>query len=131
MKKRELITYQQRIGVDKILSDGKVYPEGVERKRKMLASGEDIGEVLVIKHPSENIFAVLDGHHAFEAYREEGVKEIECSVIPDYVGPLFYITKRGGFQPSPTYTKYVRVPFKEAKDYLKVFFQEPEKLRKK
>jgi hypothetical protein len=131
MKKLNLIAYQQRIGVEKIISDGKVYPEGVERKRKMLASGECIGDVLVIKHPSQDLFAVLDGHHALEAYRMEGAKEIECSVIPDYIGPLFYITKRGGFQPGPKYTEYVRVPFKEAKEYLREFLMEPEKLKQK
>ncbi|MFH1229180.1 MAG: hypothetical protein V1678_02015 [Candidatus Aenigmatarchaeota archaeon] len=131
MRKIEIIkTYKEIISMENIVSDGKVYEAGVERKVKMLASGEDIGDVSVVKHPKENIFAVMNGHHAYEAFKRFGTEQIECSVIPDSVGPLFYLTERGLLQPSPLFTEYVRVPFKEMKEYLKLFLIEPEKLKK-
>jgi hypothetical protein len=132
MRKIEIIkTYREIINMENIVSDGKVYEEGVERKRKMLASGEDIGEIKLVRHPTENLYAVLDGHHSYEAHRRTGTKRLECSVIPDAIGPLFYLTKKGKLQPGPDFTKYVRVPFKEMQEYLTVFMMEPARLKKK
>lgn len=122
---------RQRIGTDSIVSDGKVSEEGVERKRNMLRNGEYIGDVLVVKHPNSNVYAVLDGHHAFEAYKAEGVREIECLVIDDPIGVLFELTKEGKLQPGSKYTQYVRVPFKKSEEYLKEFIEDPEKMLKK
>jgi hypothetical protein len=123
--------HREKIGTEFIVSDGKVFDEGVERKRNMLKNGEDIGDVLVVKHPKSHVYAVLDGHHAFEAYKSEGVKEIECLVIDDHIGLLFELTKEGRLQPGSKYTQYVRVPFKKSEEYLKEFFEDPEKMLKK
>jgi hypothetical protein len=68
---------------------------------------------VVVKHPHENLYAVVDGHHRFFAQIEFGVTTINCAVIPDFIGFMFYLTKDGWLQPPPTFTKHVRVPLLE------------------
>ena len=121
--------YREKIDLRYIVSDRKVSERGVKRKREKIKSGEDVGEIRVVKHPKKYLFAILDGHHGYEAIKEEGIKEIECSVIPDSIGPLFYFTEKGMLQPHPLFTEYVRIPFNQLKDYLKEFLLEPEKLK--
>lgn len=125
------IIHKEKIDIEFIVSDGKVFNEGVERKKKMLENGEYIGDVLVVRHPKSYVFAVLDGHHAFEAYKSKGVKEIECLVINDPLGFLFDLTRDGKLQPGPKYTQYLRVPFKKSEEYLKEFVENPEKMLKR
>jgi hypothetical protein len=122
--------YAELIDIEKILADDKIYRKGVERYKKMIKSGKDPGTIVVVKHPEEELYAVLNGHHRYWAQKEMGVKEIKCAVVHDFIGPLFHLTKDGYLQPSPLYTQYIRVPFKKVRKYLEEFLKEPEKLKK-
>ena len=104
--------YKEIIDVEKIVADSKVYPEGVERYKSKMERSEDIGTIVVVKHPKRNLYAVLDGHHRYWAVRYKGVKEMNCAVIPDFLGLLFLLIKEGVFQPTKEFTQYVRVPLK-------------------
>lgn len=118
------------IEIEKIVADKKVYEKGVEDYKQEFMSGKNISLITVVKHPKINLYAVLDGHHRFWAQKELGINRIKCVVIHDFVGPLFYFTKEGYLQPTPLFTKHVRVPFKKLKKFLEEFIREPEKLKK-
>lgn len=117
------------IEIEKIVADKKVYKKGVESYKKEIISGKNIRLITVVKHPKINLYAVLDGHHRFWAQKELGKSRIKCTVIHDFIGPLFFFTKEGYLQPTPLFTEYVRVPFKKLKRFLEEFIKEPEKLR--
>jgi hypothetical protein len=121
--------YAELIDAELIVADEKIYRKGVERYKKMIKLGKDPGTIVVVKHPEENLYAVLNGHHRYWAQKEMGVREIKCAVVYDFIGPLFHLTKEGFLQPSPIYTQYIRVPFKKVKNYLEEFLNEPEKLK--
>lgn len=90
--------YKEAIDADKIVADTKVDYEGVERYRRKIAAGEDIGTIVVVKHPERDLYAVLDGHHRYWGARWEGIKEMDCAVIYDLVGLLFALTSEGSLQ---------------------------------
>lgn len=123
--------YAELIDAELIVADTKVCCEGVERYKIMIESGEDVGTLVIIKHPKENLYTVLDGHHKYWAQKEKEIKKMKCAVVPDFVGLLFFLTKEGLLQPTPVFTQYVRVPFNKAKNYLEQFLYEPEKLKEK
>jgi len=116
--------YKERINAEKIIADMKVYLRGVDRYKEMLKQGKDLGTIIVVKHPREDLFAVLDGHHRFIAQKESGIKEINCAIIGDFSSFLFHMTKDGWFQPSPEITQYLRVPILQFQDDLKKFLKE-------
>jgi hypothetical protein len=82
---------------------------------------------VVIKHPDRELYAVLDGHHRFEAVKKKGLKTIRAAVVDDYTGLGFELTKQGVFQPSAEFTRYIRVPLKRFAEDMRRFFFEPEK----
>ena len=102
--------YSTSLPIDKIVADTKVYPDGIKRYKEMLTVGKQLRPIVVVKHPHENLYAVVDGHHRFFAQLEYGRKNIDCAVIPDFTGFMFNLTKDGWFQPHPTFTKHVRAP---------------------
>jgi len=116
--------YKEKISVDKIIADLKVYRQGVERYKEMLKQGKDLGTIIVLKHPREDFFAVVDGHHRFIAQQESGIKEVDCAIVGDFSSFIFYMTKDGWFQPSPEITQYVRVPILQFQEDLKKFLEE-------
>lgn len=118
------------VDVKKILADSKVYPEGVKMYEDMIRRGEDIGAITLIKHPKEDLYAVLDGHHRFHAYSKMGIERTNCIVVPDPVGFLFTLTKDGMLQPTEEFTKHVRVPFKKLESFLYDFLNRPDELLK-
>lgn len=120
---------EEWINITEIVADKKVYGKGVENYKHSLKSGKDVGSIVVVKHPEKKMYAVLNGHHRYWAQKEMNIKKIKCSVIHDFVGPLFFFTKEGYLQPTPLFTKYVRVPFKKMKKYLEEFLKNPEKLK--
>lgn len=120
--------YKETIDVDKIVADIKVDYEGVERCRRKIEAGEDISTIVVVKHPKEDLYAALDGHHRYWAVRWEELKEMDCAVIYDLVGLLFLLTREGVLQPPIEFTKYVRIPLRRAVSYLNEFLYNPEKL---
>jgi hypothetical protein len=113
--------YAEYISIKKIVADSKVYSEGVKKYENRIRNGDDIGTIIVIKHPKKELYAVLDGHHRYWAQKEMGIKEIKCAVIQDYFGLLFSVTKEGLLQPTKEFTKYLRVPFKKIENYLYEF----------
>jgi len=116
--------YTEKISVDKIITDMKVYRQGVERYKDMLKQRKDLGTIIVLKHPREDIFAVVDGHHRFIAQQEFGIKEVDCAVLGDFSSFIFHMTKDGWFQPSPEITQYFRVPILQFQEDLKKFLEE-------
>ena len=120
---------EEWIDIAEIVADRKVYGKGVEDYIQAIKSGKEVGPLLVVKHPKRNLYAVLDGHHRYWAQKETGVKNVKCTVIRDTVGPLFFFTKEGYLQPTPLFTKYIRVPFRKMKGYLGEFLKNPEKLK--
>lgn len=121
--------HEEWINITEIVADKKVYGKGVENYKHSIKSGKDVGSIVVVKHPEKKMYAVLNGHHRYWAQKEMNIKNIKCSVIHDFVGPLFFFTKEGYLQPTPLFTKYVRVPFKKMKKYLEEFLKNPEKLK--
>ena len=96
--------------IEKIICDEKIDSEYVKSLRKVDAS--KLKPIVVIKHPKQELYAVLDGHHRLEAAKHSGVKSIKAAVVDDYTGLGFELTKQGVFQPSAEFTRYIRVPFK-------------------
>jgi len=113
--------YAEDISIEKIVADSKIYSEGVKRYENKIRHGEDIGTIIVIKHPKKELYAVLDGHHRYWAQKEMGIKKIKCAVIRDHLGLLFSATEEGLLQPTKEFTKYVRVPFKKIENHLYEF----------
>jgi len=113
--------YRMNINVEKIIADKKVYREGVERYKNILKSGKEIGTLVVVKHPKEDLYAVLDGHHRFWAFKEMEFDKIKCAVIQDSLGILFNLTKDGHLQPMPEFTQYFIVPMKKFEEQLNEF----------
>jgi len=102
--------YAVRIPVKKIVADRKVTEEGVERYKRLYKDKGDVGTIIVVRHPKKDLYAVLDGHHRFWALKELGARTIKCAVIQDYYGLTFLMTKRGFYQPTPEFTKHLRIP---------------------
>jgi hypothetical protein len=113
--------YAEIIGIGKIVADSKVYSSGVKRYEDKIRHGEDVGTIIVIRHPKKDLYAVLDGHHRYWAQKRMGAKKIKCAVIRDHVGLLFSATEDGLLQPTKEFTKYVRVPYKKIENYLYKF----------
>ena len=121
--------HSEDIPVVKIVAAKKVYKEGVERYKRLIKKGGDIGTLIVVKHPKKELYAVLDGHHRFWAAKELGRKTIKCAVVVDYYGLTFHLTKKGFYQPAPDFTKRLRVPIlrwgEEMVKYLEEFKENP------
>jgi hypothetical protein len=121
--------YLKQLPLEKIVADTKVYRQGVERYKEKIAKGEDIPPIIVVKHPTKDIYAVLDGHHRYYAYVELGKKEVECALAGDFSRVIFYMTQHGLFQPHSEITKHIRVPalrFNEnVKQFLSDFSKDP------
>jgi hypothetical protein len=106
--------------VDKIVCDENIDYEYVQK----LAVEMDVSKltpIVVIKHPDKELYAVLDGHHRFKAARLKGLKKIKAAIVDDYVGLGFEFTRQGVFQPSPEFTRYVRLPLKRFIEYMQNF----------
>jgi len=120
--------YKELIATELIVADEKVHYDGVKRYKDKIESGQDVGTIIVVKHPRKKLYAVLDGHHRYWAQKELGRSKIQCAVVQDFIGILFFFTKEGLLQPTPLFTKYIRIPFEKVKNYLELFLNEPEKL---
>ncbi len=47
--------------------------------------------IFVVKHPRKKLFAFLDGHHRYYAYKELGLKYISSAQAGDYSKASFFI----------------------------------------
>lgn len=123
--------YKEELPVDRIVTDRKVVDDGVSHYHERFEKGHRPKPLVVIKHPKEDMYAVLDGHHRFEAMKRVGLVEVPAVVVDAYVKPVFNMTKKGYFQPTPAVTKYVRIPFKKFAAYMKQFLDDPWQLLSK
>jgi len=114
--------------VDRIVCDGKVDEGHVERILEDCDDPSKLKPIVVIKHPRQDVYAVLDGHHRFSAARRRGARTVRAAVVDDYVGLGFEFTKRGVFQPVPLFTRHVRVPAKRLARYMERFLKEPREM---
>ena len=103
--------YTVNLPFDKIVSDNIVDNEYVRRLAKKDTSKFE--PILVIKHPNAELYTVLDGHHRFKAAKLSGRKTIKAVVVDDFRGLGFEIARRGVFQSSPEFTRYVRLPLRK------------------
>lgn len=113
--------YVVTLPIEKLVADDKVSRQGVELYKQKILSNQEIGPVIVVKHPRKDLYAVLDGHHRFYAYLELGKKEINCAIAGDYSSVVFYLTQHGYFQPSPEVTENLRQPAIRLHQNLKQF----------
>jgi hypothetical protein len=120
--------YSEEIDIHKIVADEKVHWEGVREFEDKIKAGHEIPPIIVFKHPKRMEYAVLNGHHRFWALKRLGREKIVCVVVEDISGLGFHLTKRGVFQPTPNFTKYVRVPAKRFQAYMQEFLSDPEKM---
>jgi hypothetical protein len=126
--------YVVRLPLEKIVADSKVYLEGVEYYKQKIVNKEEVPLIIVIKHPNKELYAVLDGHHRYYAYFELGFTEIDCALAGDYSSVIFYLTKRGIFQPHSKITQHLRVPalqfHENLEQFLADFQKHPDPLKK-
>jgi uncharacterized ParB-like nuclease family protein len=120
--------YKEKIEISKIVASPKLYKKGVEKYKEKILSGETIKPIVVLKHPHEDYYAVLDGHHRFYAYYELGSKELEVAVIRTRTKFLFNRTKDGWLQPTPRMTKFVHIPAIVLSKYINSFVKNPRKI---
>ncbi len=116
------------IPVENIVSDDKVDEEHVARIGGGGLDPKTMRPIVIIKHPNEEVYSVLDGHHRFRLIQDMGCETIRAAVVDDYVGLGFFLTKKGAFQPTPEFTKYVRIPVKRFVWWMTAFLKDPFKL---
>jgi len=123
--------YLIRLPIEKIIADSKVSPEGVERYKQKIKSGEKVAPIIVVKHPRFEVYAVLDGHHRYYAYLELGKKEVDCALAGDFSSVFFFMTEHGYFQPKAEVREELRRPVplfhENFEEFLKNFLKEPNK----
>lgn len=117
--------HAQELDMDRIVADEKVDREGVERYARMFKEGEEVKPIIVVKHPKDHEYAVLNGHHRFWACKKLGMEKIRAVVVEDMLGLGFHLTKRGVLQPSKEVTRHVRIPAKRFRRYMQEFLKDP------
>jgi predicted ATPase len=118
--------YAVSIPIHCVMSDEKVDEEYV-RSIANVMRGDCFRPIVVIKHPSKDLYAVLDGHHRLAASRLKGAETIMAVIVDDYTGLGFELTRIGAFQPTPLFTRHVRLPIKRLTKYLQSFLKDPER----
>jgi len=119
--------HSQKIDIKKVVAASKLHKQGVERYKKNILDGKTIKPIVVLKHPHEELYAVLDGHHRFYALLELGNTAIDAVVLSSRTKFLFNKTKDGWLQPTPAMTKYIHVPVLVFARYINNFIRNPKK----
>ena len=119
--------YAIELPIDKIVADTKVDNGRVNHFVNIIKQDNSVKAVVVVKHPREDYYAVLDGHHRFWAQKKIGMSTIKSAVVKDLFGLGFHMTKNGLLQPDPKFTKYIRVPLKKFCSYITGFVEDPER----
>jgi hypothetical protein len=117
--------HARELPVHLVVSDDKVDIDYVGSLSTKVTDPKEMRAIVVIKHPREEVYAVLDGHHRYRVHRELGCDTIRAAVVDDYVGLGFHLTRKGAFQPTPKFTKYVRVPMKRFISWMTRFLEDP------
>jgi len=120
--------YKEKIEIKKIVAAPKFYRKGVDKYKEKILAGDSIKPIVVLKHPHEDLYAVLDGHHRFYAFYELGFQEIEAAVIKTNTKFLFNKTKEGWLQPTPKMTRYIHIPAIILGKYVNSFVKNPRKI---
>ncbi|NIP35236.1 MAG: ParB N-terminal domain-containing protein [Thermoplasmata archaeon] len=120
--------HAQDIPVKMVLSDEKVDEDHAARIGDGGFDPKSMRPIVVIMHPKVEAYAVLDGHHRFHIVQGMGFETIRAAVVDDYVGLGFYLTKKGVFQPTPEFTKYIRVPLKRFVWWMTAFLKDPQSI---
>jgi len=121
--------YVEKVDIKKVVAAPKFYKKGVEKYKEKISSGQTVKPIVVLKHPTEDLFAVLDGHHRFYAFLELGFQNIDVAVMRSNKF-LFEKTKDGWLQPTPKMTKYIHIPTIVLSRYVNNFISNPkEKLK--
>jgi len=119
--------YSEKIDVGKIVTVPKFQKKGVERYKEIILSGKPVRPIIVLKHPEQDLYAVLDGHHRFYACLELGFTNIDAVIVRSNKA-LFKLTKNGYLQPTPRMTKFIHVPILVFASYINNFIKDPSKL---
>ena len=117
--------HAREIPVDLIVSDNKVDEDYLDKMKNDIPDPTEMKAIVVIKHPKEEAYTVLDGHHRYRMHRDTGCDTIRAAVVDDYIGLGFALTKMGAFQPTPAFTKYIRVPLKRWMGQMELFLKDP------
>jgi len=94
------------VPTQQIIADTKVSRTIVELYKQKVTKGESILPIVVLKNPGKDLYAVLDGHHRYFAYRELRKKEITCAFAGDFSGLVFTMARYGFFQPAVEIREY-------------------------
>ena len=121
--------YVEKLDIKKVVAAAKFYRKGVDKYKEKILAGEKIRPIVVLKHPVEDLYAVLDGHHRFYAFLESGFQTVEVAVMKSNKF-LFEKTKSGWLQPTPKMTKYIHIPTIVLARYVNNFVKSPKKLAK-
>lgn len=113
--------YAVCLPIEKIVADSKVSRRGIDDYKKKIRENHKINPIIVVKHPRKDLYAVLDGHHRYYAYRELNRKHVDCALAGDYSSVIFYLTQHGYLQPTPDFTEGVRQPVIRLHQNLKQF----------
>ncbi len=116
--------YAQKIDINKTVSVPKLHKKGVEKYKEIIQAGKPVRPIILLKHPKQDLYAVLDGHHRFYAFLELGNSSVEAVVVRSGVA-LFGLTKRGYLQPTPRMTKYIHIPLLVFTKYINSFVRHP------
>lgn len=122
--------HKEKIDMRKIVAAPKTYKKGVEKYKEWILAGKTVRPIVVLKHPDEDVYAVLDGHHRFYAFLELGFQDVDAAVIRSRTKFLFNRTKDGWLQPTPRMTKFIRTPAIVLAKYVNSFVRNPRKLLK-
>jgi hypothetical protein len=117
--------HAREIPVGLIVTDNKVDEDYVGKMAEGVDDPREMKAIVVIKHPKEEVYSVLDGHHRYRLHLETGCDTIRAAVVDDYVGLGYFLTKKGAFQPTAKFTKYIRVPIKRFISQTEAFLREP------
>lgn len=117
--------HAHEIPLDRIISDDKVDEGYLDKMKNDVPDPKEMRAIVVIKHPKVDMYSVLDGHHRLRIHRDTGCDTIRAAIVDDYIGLGFYLTKLGAFQPTPAFTKYIRVPLKRWMGQMELFLRDP------
>ena len=117
--------HARELPIDRIVCDDKVDEGWVNELTNNCGHPSELKAIVVVKHPKQDIYTVLDGHHRFEVARRSGQTTIRAAVVDDYIGLGFHLTKHGTFQPPPEFTKFIRVPIKRFTIFMERFLKNP------
>ena len=121
--------HTEKVDIKKVVAAQKFYRKGVDKYKEKISAGGTVKPIVVLKHPEQDLYAVLDGHHRFYAFSELGFQEINVAVMRSNKF-LFDKTKDGWLQPTPTMTRYVHIPSLVLATYVNSFISDPSKLIK-